>query len=407
MLNPKVRQLDIEVFTGVNDAPTAPTETKGCNGSFVVSRLNSLVGAFLPPQQSWADGDSLFLDSALGDDVNDGLSLINAVLTWERLIEIAASKQVLGTLYLRLAGTVNPPFDFSGLTARKSQAGSPPARVTVTKVLGGSNPIVDGEGLLIAGSPPNDIEIAFESCTFNVTSAGLTVLGTTTPLTFDTCQFNAMDTAIPATLLVDGGGWVEIIDGFFGAATPTTGAAVQATRGGRVKLSGCDISNHAQACKSSILSHIYIDGSLGDNTGFEVELGGKIYFLTPSDNLTVTQAVGTGGGEYVRVGSNSNRVLLTYPTLNTGQYYLIAGGDPPMLIKEVWFTWNGDDGLSCVFTANDGAANKADTLNPTTSIKLKCVFNSPIWLTDSDHYLRVVFSAVPSTIDNVLIQLVG
>lgn len=34
----------IPVFTGINDAPSAPTEQQGCNGSYVVDKLNEIIG---------------------------------------------------------------------------------------------------------------------------------------------------------------------------------------------------------------------------------------------------------------------------------------------------------------------------------------------------------------------------
>lgn len=73
-----IKDNKIEIFTGINDTPTPPSATTGCNGSYLVDRFNRVVdqaSASLDyPTESRGAQTQIYVDMTNGDDAATGAS---------------------------------------------------------------------------------------------------------------------------------------------------------------------------------------------------------------------------------------------------------------------------------------------------------------------------------------------
>lgn len=108
----------IEIFPGINDLPTESNSNEGCNGSAVVSRINSIATRLLYPTNyplAYTEDYSRYLDTVNGSDTNDGLTEGTAYLTFDRAIKDFEGKNV-GDAILYVRGTLTAPLDFRSIT---------------------------------------------------------------------------------------------------------------------------------------------------------------------------------------------------------------------------------------------------------------------------------------------------
>ncbi|BFM40733.1 hypothetical protein [Synechocystis sp. LKSZ1] len=110
----------IQVFPGINDLPTAPTAQQGCNGSFIVEKINKLIANTNYPIETLQDYPNTierYIDTTAGDDSNDGLTEETAFLTWDRAIQEISGYLITDnygiTFYVK--GTLQAPLNCLGV----------------------------------------------------------------------------------------------------------------------------------------------------------------------------------------------------------------------------------------------------------------------------------------------------
>lgn len=110
----------IQVFPGINDQPTAPTAQQGCNGSFIVKKINELISKNNYPTETLQDYPNTierYIDTTAGNDSNDGLTEETAFLTWNRAIKEISGYLITDnygiTFYVK--GTLQAPLNCLGV----------------------------------------------------------------------------------------------------------------------------------------------------------------------------------------------------------------------------------------------------------------------------------------------------
>lgn len=121
------------IFSNINDQPRAATANLGSNASDTVQKKNQVIDYLeddlnelnneiqaipAPPSEVWALGTTLYIDTANGDDTNDGLTNTTPVATLATLISILETKKV-SQVNLEQLDTANAitvtDVDFSGV----------------------------------------------------------------------------------------------------------------------------------------------------------------------------------------------------------------------------------------------------------------------------------------------------